>query len=57
MDKQAASSEHHAHRWKMEEPQGRTSHAVCKDCGAERDFSNWLADGDFLTREERRGVA
>lgn len=30
----------HAHHWRIEEPNGPTSHGVCRHCGAERDFPN-----------------
>jgi len=30
---------------------------VCKICGMEREFKNWLADGDFITNEEHRQAA
>ena len=29
-----------AHHWKIEEPNGRTSKAVCANCGAEDEFAN-----------------
>ena len=28
------------HHWKIEEPNGRTSKAVCANCGAEDEFAN-----------------
>ncbi len=42
----------HAHHWRIEEPNGQSSHAICKKCGAEREFRNWLAETDFITRSE-----
>lgn len=34
-----------AHRWRIESPNGETSHGVCRICGAERDFPNAAEDG------------
>jgi len=47
----------HFHRWRIEEPNGPTSRGVCKVCGAEKQFKNWLAEGDFITNEEHRAMA
>jgi len=47
----------HFHRWRIEEPNGPTSKGVCKVCGAEKEFKNWLADSDFITNEEHRVAA
>ncbi len=44
----------HFHRWRIEEPNGPVSRGVCKECGVEKQFKNWLADGDFITNEEHR---
>jgi hypothetical protein len=33
------------HRWRIESPNGATSHGVCKHCGEERDFPNSAEDG------------
>lgn len=46
----------HAHRWRIEEPNGELSHGQCRICGVRRDFRNWLESGDFLTNEERRSA-
>ncbi len=45
------------HHWMIEEANGPQSPAVCKTCGEYRLFKNSLADGDFLTNEERRSAA
>ena len=42
----------HAHHWRINEPNGEFSHAVCKSCGAERAFRNWLAETDYISRSE-----
>jgi hypothetical protein len=34
-----------AHRWRIESPNGETSHGVCRACGAERDFPTAAEDG------------
>jgi hypothetical protein len=47
-------TQEHAHRWRIAEPNGPTSAASCKFCGAVREFKNWLSEADYLTREERR---
>ena len=47
----------HFHRWRIEEPNGPVSRGVCKDCGAEKQFKNWLSDMDFITNEEHRNAA
>ncbi len=44
----------HFHRWRIDEPSGPISLGVCKECGAEKQFKNWLSDGDFITNEEHR---
>lgn len=53
----SAPAPDHFHHWKIEEPNGERSRGVCKHCGAERFFKNWLADGDFITNEEHRSAA
>ncbi|MFQ5380470.1 MAG: hypothetical protein ACE5EF_02435 [Dehalococcoidia bacterium] len=47
----------HFHRWRIEEPNGPTSTGVCKVCGTEKVFKNWLSDMDFITNEEHRVAA
>lgn len=47
----------HAHRWRIDEPNGATSNAVCRTCGAERVFRNWLESSDFITNTEHRMAA
>ena len=47
----------HFHHWKIEEPNGQVSRGVCKHCGVEKQFKNWLSDGDFITNEEHRSAA
>ncbi len=47
----------HAHRWLIEEPSGPMSRGVCKLCGANKEFKNWLSEGDFITNEEHRIAA
>lgn len=33
----------HAHRWRIEEPDGRNvSPGTCVTCGAEKEFRNWF---------------
>ena len=42
------------HFWIIESPDGRTSHGVCKYCGAVNDFSNdWH---DILNNLNKRGA-
>ncbi len=33
------------HRWRIESPNGATSHGVCRNCGAEKEFPNSAEDG------------
>jgi hypothetical protein len=33
------------HRWRIESPNGATSHGVCRYCGAEKEFPNSAEDG------------
>lgn len=47
----------HYHRWRIDEPNGPTSTGVCKVCGIEKNFKNWLSDMDFITNEEHRIAA
>jgi hypothetical protein len=49
-----ANTSDHFHRWRIEEPNGPVSRGVCKVCGTEKQFKNWLQDGDFITNEEHR---
>jgi hypothetical protein len=49
-----ASTADHFHRWRIEEPNGPVSRGICKVCGTEKQFKNWLQDGDFITNEEHR---
>lgn len=47
----------HAHRWLIDMPNGPTSNAVCKTCGAERKFPNYIEEpfvADFRARKEAR---
>ena len=31
-----------AHHWKINDPDGPTSHGTCKKCGIEKEFTNYL---------------
>jgi hypothetical protein len=42
----------HAHRWRIDEPQGAMSRGTCRICGAEKLFRNWLQELDFIRVEE-----
>ena len=53
----AEKTEQHFHRWRIEEPNGQLSVGICKECGATKEFKNWLQDGDFITNEEHRSAA
>ena len=44
----------HAHHWLIEEAQGPTSRGLCRRCGAEREFKNWIEESDFLTNQEQK---
>jgi hypothetical protein len=48
---------HHFHHWRIEEANGPQSRGICKYCGAEKVFKNWLEDSDFITNEEHRSTA
>ena len=52
METTQLSTATHAHHWRINEPNGEFSHAVCKSCGAERAFRNWLAETDYISRSE-----
>ena len=43
----------HTHRWRIEEPKGTVSQAVCSICDETRQFSNWVPQLDYLTASER----
>jgi len=47
----------HAHHWRIDEPDGPHSRGVCRVCGAEKLFKNWLEGQDFLTRAEHQQAA
>ena len=47
----------HFHRWRIDEPSGPRSQGVCKVCGEQKEFKNWLSDMDFITNEEHRSAA
>ena len=47
----------HAHHWVIAEARGPFSPGVCKKCGAEKQFKNWLGETDFITNEEHRQAA
>lgn len=47
----------HPHRWIIEEPSGATSRGVCRICGTEKEFRNWLESSDFITNTEHRMAA
>jgi hypothetical protein len=57
MTKTAPVASDHLHRWRIDEPNGPISRGVCKVCGAEKQFKNWLSEGDFITNEEHRMAA
>jgi hypothetical protein len=42
----------HSHHWRIAEPNGQYSEAVCVSCGAEKQFRNWLSESDYITRSE-----
>ncbi len=48
------SKPQHFHRWRIEEPSGPVSTGHCYECGAVKEFKNWLSEGDFITNEEHR---
>jgi hypothetical protein len=52
-----APETNHAHRWRIDEPNGQMSRGQCRVCGAERLFKNWLEDSDFITNTEHRMAA
>lgn len=47
----------HAHHWFIEEAKGPTSSGRCRLCGDEKEFRNWLLEGDFTTRSEHELAA
>lgn len=46
----------HHHHWIIATANGPRSEGICKYCHAHRDFPNWLAETDYMGREERRAV-
>jgi hypothetical protein len=38
----------HAHRWRIDEPNGEISMGKCNGCGEEKQFKNHDASLDFL---------
>jgi hypothetical protein len=53
----ATTATTHAHHWRIDEPNGQYSRGVCRVCGAERVFKNWLEGQDITTNEEHRQAA
>ncbi len=49
-----ATKPRHFHRWRIDEPAGPVSLGRCHECGAEKEFKNWLSESDFITNEEHR---
>ncbi len=49
-----ASTAQHFHRWRIDEPAGPVSKGHCYECGAVKEFKNWLSESDFITNEEHR---
>ena len=47
----------HAHHWVIDEARGPVSNGVCKKCGLEKQFKNWIGETDFITNEEHRQAA
>lgn len=47
---------HTACHWRIDEPNGKTSHGFCIECGAEREFQNWPTIIDRDTYSERMGM-
>ncbi len=57
MSEKQHNPEGHAHHWLIDEARGPVSRGVCKTCGAEKEFKNWLGETDFITNEEHRQAA
>lgn len=49
-----ATKPQHFHRWRIDEPNGPVSMGLCSECGAVKEFRNWLSESDFITNEEHR---
>ena len=49
-----SSKTQHCHRGRIDEPNGPLSLGRCFECGAVKEFKNWLSEGDFITNEEHR---
>jgi len=47
----------HAHRWRIEEPQGPTSSGRCRGCGELRLFRNSSPGDDLVPNAEHRATA
>lgn len=48
-------SEVHSHHWIIETPDGhKHSLGICKFCGEENMFKNWLEETDFTMPSERK---
>jgi len=43
-----------AHYWQIEPPAGACSHAICRKCGAERDFRNSEVEHPYRMQRGRR---
>ena len=48
------TADQHFHRWRIDEPSGPVSLGRCYECGAVKEFKNWLSESDFITNEEHR---
>lgn len=42
----------HAHRWRIDEPNGETSMGKCNGCGEEKQFKNHDKNLDFLQERD-----
>lgn len=53
-NQETSLSQIHAHHWIIETPDGHLhSKGICKHCGQENMFKNWLEETDFTTSSER----
>ena len=43
----------HAHRWRIEEPNGPESIGRCRECGETKVFRNWLDEPPVFGNEPR----
>ena len=56
METTAELAARHAHHWIIDEVRGPESAGLCKSCGAQRVFRNWLPETDMVTGRQQQAA-